>query len=157
MADYNDKLNEIFDIVPVSVLSETTESTQQNQPDTDNQIIPSNNTSLDKEVFEYDLKTEYDEVKKNYSTIIKHGLDAIREISDVAYQSQEPRAYEVLGQLIKSVTDTNEKRIMLQKQIRDMTKNTNESQSNGNTNIDKAIFIGSAADLNKLLKGKDLE
>ncbi len=93
------------------------------------------------------------QVRQNYEEIIEKGVDAIDSILEIARESEHPRAFEVAATMIKNVADANEKLILLQKQMREMNKAAGkETQS---TKIDKAIFVGSTADLNKMLKGKE--
>ena len=99
-----------------------------------------------------DLEKDYKKVRQNYEEIIEKGVDAIDSILEIARESEHPRAFEVAATMIKNVADANEKLILLQKQMREMNKAAGkETQS---TKIDKAIFVGSTADLNKMLKGK---
>ena len=63
-----------------------------------------------------------------------------------------PRAYEVAGQLIKSVSDATDKLMDLQKKLKDVNE---ESVAKGPTNVTNALFVGSTADLQKLLKGQN--
>jgi hypothetical protein len=100
-----------------------------------------------------DLEKDYKKVRQNYEEIIEKGVDAIDSILEIARESEHPRAFEVAATMIKNVADANEKLILLQKQMREMNKAAGkETQS---TKIDKAIFVGSTADLNKMLKGKE--
>ena len=100
-----------------------------------------------------DLEKDYKKVRQNYEEIIEKGVDAIDSILEIARESEHPRAFEVAATMIKNVADANEKLILLQKQMREMNKTAGkETQS---TKIDKAIFVGSTADLNKMLKGKE--
>ena len=62
-----------------------------------------------------------------------------------------PRAYEVAGQLIKSVSDATDKLMDLQKKLKDVNE---ESVSKGPTNVTNALFVGSTADLSKLIKAQ---
>lgn len=100
-----------------------------------------------------DLNIDYQKVRQNYEEIIDKGVDAIDSILDIARDSQHPRAFEVAATMIKNVADANEKLIMLQKQMREIQKAAGK-ESSVSTKIDKAIFVGSTADLNKMLKGK---
>lgn len=103
---------------------------------------------------ENDLDVDYKKVRQNYEEIIEKGVDAIDSILDIARDSQHPRAFEVAATMIKNVADANEKLIMLQKQMREIQKASGKEPS-VSTKIDKAIFVGSTADLNKMLKGKE--
>lgn len=98
-----------------------------------------------------DLNDAYQQSKENLQDIIDQGKEAMEEILEIAKQSQHPRAFEVFGGILKNVVDANKELLTIQKQMREMDgkKETN------NTTIDKAIFVGSTAELNKLLKGNN--
>jgi KaiC/GvpD/RAD55 family RecA-like ATPase len=100
-----------------------------------------------------DLEKDYKKVRQNYEEIIEKGVDAIDSILEIARESEHPRAFEVAATMIKNVADANEKLILLQKQMREMNKAAGKEPQS--TKIDKAIFVGSTADLNKMLKGKE--
>ena len=102
----------------------------------------------------YDLEKDYDKVRQNYEEIINKGVDAIDSILEIARESEHPRAFEVAATMIKNVADANEKLIMLQKQMREIQRASGKEPQTS-TKIDKAIFVGSTADLNKMLKGKE--
>lgn len=97
---------------------------------------------------EQDLTDAYQESRENLQGIIDQGKEAMEEILNIAKAGQHPRAFEVYGTLLKNVVDANKELIAMQKQMRDM----NGKKEVTNTNIDKAIFVGSTADLGKLLK-----
>jgi len=142
MQDFDKNMSEVFDVPFEEVKKEAnTSMITMKEPKEEG-----NTTSS----FENDLPGDYETVRDNYNYIVTKGMNAINDIIDVAKNSQEPRAYEVAAILIKNVTDANEKLILLQKQMRDMT---GKSKATNETNIDKAVFIGSPSDLNKLLKG----
>ena len=76
------------------------------------------------------------------------GQEAVDGILDVARASDHPRAYEVAGQLIKNVGDVADKLIDLQGKMKELDK----EDKKGPTNVTNAMFVGSTADLQKLLK-----
>ena len=81
--------------------------------------------------------------------MIEKGQEAIAGILELSQQSDSPRAYEVAGQLIKNVADTTDKLMDLQKKLKDV----NEESKKGPTNVtNNALFVGSTADLQKMLK-----
>lgn len=80
--------------------------------------------------------------------LIEKGQEAINGALDVAMSSDHPRAYEVAGQLIKNVGDVTDKLMALQK----ATKDVKEEKKKGPTNVTNALFVGSTADLQKMLK-----
>ncbi len=95
-----------------------------------------------------DITRDYEYTRGNLYSIIEKGQEAINGILDVAEQSDMPRAYEVAGQLIKSVSDATDKLMDLQKKLKDV----NEEKEKAPTNVTNALFVGSTADLQKLLK-----
>ena len=99
-----------------------------------------------------DLVDAYEQSKENLQELIDNGKEAMEELLAIAKEGQHPRAYEVYGTLLKNMVDANKELLSIQKQMRDMDNN---KQKAGDTKIDKAIFVGTAADLNKLLKEKD--
>ena len=100
----------------------------------------------------YDIKKDYDYTRGNLYSIIEKGQEAINGILELAQESEMPRAYEVAGQLIKNVADATDKLMDLQKKLKDVEE---EKQSRGPSNVTNALFVGSTAELAKLLKDKD--
>jgi len=96
-----------------------------------------------------DVKKDYEYTRGNLYSLIEKGQEAINGILELAQESEMPRAYEVAGQLIKNVADATDKLMDLQKKLRDIEE---EKQSKGPTNVTNALFVGSTADLAKLLK-----
>ena len=95
-----------------------------------------------------DIKKDYDYTRGNLYSIIEKGQEAINGILELAQESEMPRAYEVAGQLIKNVADATDKLMTLQQKLKDV----NEEQTKGPTNVTNALFVGSTAELQKLLK-----
>jgi hypothetical protein len=95
-----------------------------------------------------DVRKDYEYTRGNLYSIIEKGQEAINGILELAQESDMPRAYEVAGQLIKSVSDATDKLMDLQKKLKDVEE---ESQK-GPTNVTNALFVGSTADLTKMLK-----
>ena len=97
-----------------------------------------------------DIKKDYEYTRANLYSLIEKGQEAINGIMELAGESASPRAYEVAGQLIKSVADTTDKLADLQKKLKDLEEdNTNKGPSNVTNN---ALFVGSTSELSKLLK-----
>ena len=97
-----------------------------------------------------DQNADYAEVRDNLKNIIGTGLNAIDGILSVASEGESPRAYEVVSQLIKSVTDANKDLIGLHKQMQDL-----DEQGGGKTTgpvTNNSIFVGSTKELQKLVK-----
>lgn len=96
-----------------------------------------------------DLKKDYEYTRANLYSLIEKGQDAINGIMEIAEEGGSPRAYEVAGQLIKSVSDVTDKLIDLQKKLKDVEDQNIKSPTNVTNN---AVFIGSTSELSKLLK-----
>jgi len=96
-----------------------------------------------------DLDTDYEYTRENLKAIIEKGSEALDGILELAKESEHPRAYEVVGQIIKNVADVNRQLIDLQKDIKGLKK-----ADSGPKNVTNALFVGSTHDLQKLLKGK---
>ena len=96
-----------------------------------------------------DIEKDYEYTRGNLYSIIEKGQEAINGILELAQESEMPRAYEVAGQLIKSVSDATDKLMDLQKKLKDVNE---EQQQKGPSTVNNALFVGSTADLTKLLK-----
>jgi len=113
-------------------------------------------TSTEIEVSESDIKVknkdditkDYEYTRGNLYSLIEKGQEAINGILELAQETEMPRAYEVAGQMIKNVADATDKLIDLQKKIKDLEE---VSQPKGPTNVTNALFVGSTAELSKLL------
>ena len=95
-----------------------------------------------------EIEKDYEYTRANLYSIIEKGQEAINGIMEVAGESASPRAYEVAGQLIKSVADTTDKLMDLQKKIKDV----NEDSPKTNHVTNNALFVGSTSELSKMLK-----
>ena len=96
-----------------------------------------------------DVTKDYEYTRGNLYSIIEKGQEAINGILELAQESEMPRAYEVAGQLIKSVSDATDKLMDLQKKLKDVEE---EKQQKGPSTVNNALFVGSTAELGKLLK-----
>ena len=101
-----------------------------------------------------DIEKDYDYTRGNLYSIIEKGQEAINGILELAQESEMPRAYEVAGQLIKSVSDATDKLMDLQKKLKDVEE---EKASKGPNTVNNALFVGSTAELAKMLKSANLE
>ena len=138
--DKYEKLNETFDVEPIDIKPEK--------------------NAIEKRIERYenskeDVRKDYEYTRGNLYSIIEKGQEAINGILELAQESEMPRAYEVAGQLIKSVSDATDKLMDLQKKLKDVNR---EEESKGPTTVNNTLFVGSTADLQKMLKnaGKDL-
>ena len=96
-----------------------------------------------------DITRDYEYTRGNLYSIIEKGQEAIDGILELAQESDMPRAYEVAGQLIKSVSDATDKLMDLQKKLKDVNE---EQQTKGPNTVNNALFVGSTAELAKLIK-----
>ena len=96
-----------------------------------------------------DIDKDYEYTRGNLYSIIEKGQEAINGILELAQESEMPRAYEVAGQLIKSVSDATDKLMDLQKKLKDVEE---ETKQKGPSTVNNALFVGSTAELQKLLK-----
>jgi hypothetical protein len=120
----------------------------------ESEIIPSDNQDPIEKIEKIsssidDVKKDYEYTRGNLYSLIEKGQEAINGILELAQESEMPRAYEVAGQLIKNVADATDKLMDLQKKLKEVEE---EKQSRGPTNVTNALFVGSTAELAKLLK-----
>ena len=118
----------------------------------DAEIVPSKKPSLKKDevVKINEIDKDYDYTRGNLYSLIEKGQEAINGIMEVAGESASPRAYEVAGQLIKSVADTTDKLMELQKKVKEI----DEDKGKPTQVTNNAVFVGSTTELQKMLKGK---
>ena len=95
-----------------------------------------------------DIRNDYEYTRGNLYSIIEKGQEAINGILELAQESEMPRAYEVAGQLVKSVSDATDKLMDLQKKL----KEVEEEKERSPTNVTNALFVGSTNELAKMLK-----
>ena len=137
MDKINEKLSEILDVEPIQVVeSEIVSGTEIIE------AVPVVNV----------VETDTDFARQNIRELINKGSSAIEELAVVARDSQHPRAYEVMAGMLKNLTDMNKDLLDLQKKKQELT-GVKESASK-DVNIDKAVFVGSTAELMKLLKSE---
>ena len=96
-----------------------------------------------------EVKKDYDYTRGNLYSRIEKGQEAINGIMEVAGETASPRAYEVAGQLIKSVADTTDKLADLHKKVKEIEEDNPKKQ---NTVTNNALFVGSTSELSKMLK-----
>jgi hypothetical protein len=96
-----------------------------------------------------DIQKDYEYTRANLYSLIEKGQEAINGIMELAGEGGSPRAYEVAGQLIKSVGDVTDKLIDLQKKLKEVE---DESIKTTNNVTNNAVFVGSTSELSKLLK-----
>jgi len=113
-------------------------------------IVKAENTELQKsQTRAENVEKDYDYTRGNLYSLIEKGQEAINGIMEVAGETASPRAYEVAGQLIKSVADTTDKLADLHKKVKDIEEDNPKKQ---NTVTNNALFVGSTSELSKMLK-----
>ena len=137
MSKIDDKLNEVLGIAEVDKTYE-------------NEVLPKKiNTELmvpeDK-----DPEIDFETGRKNLYNLIDKGNEAIDGILNLAKEGEHPRAYEVAGQLIKTVSEVSQNLLDLQ----DKLKKVKEVPDKGPKNVTNALFVGSTTELQKMLKEK---
>ena len=129
-------LDDTFDIESTIVPAEKVGITPEQKPD---------------RLTKTDIDKDYEYTRGNLYSIIEKGQEAINGILELAQESEMPRAYEVAGQLIKSVSDATDKLMDLQKKLKDVEE---ETQQKGPSTVNNALFVGSTAELQKMLKAQ---
>ena len=104
--------------------------------------------SIDKEE---DIKNDYEYQRQNFYNLVERGNDAIEGILELAKESEHPRTYEVAGNLIKQVAEVTEKLGDLQEKM----KKLKEVPDNAPKNVTNALFVGSTAELQKMINSDD--
>jgi len=115
--------------------------------------IQQNNITVPKKVVqsnEDDIENDYKYQRENFYGLVERGQDAIDGILELAKEGEHPRAYEVAGNLIKQVAEVTEKLGDLQEKMRKLKEVPNSAPKN----VTNALFVGSTAELQKMLKGK---
>ena len=111
-------------------------------------LAPIENNSLTVTPVNKEVEEDFDYARKNLYDVIGKSQEALEDMIDVARQSQHPRAYEVLNQMIKNVADISKDLLDLQKKKKDLIKPEQEGPQTVNNNL----FVGTTADLNKMIE-----
>lgn len=135
MSKFEERMEEIFDIAPVEPKSIMEDSPRE--------IIAHESLDLD-------LKKDYEIARENFHELIEKGKDAFDDILAIARDSEKGRDFEVAAGILKNVVEANEKMLDLHKKIREITNY--KSQKTEKTTINNALFVGSTAELSKLVK-----
>jgi predicted transcriptional regulator len=135
MSNIDDKLNEVLniaaDVLPATTQQENTELVIPNDKDPD---------------------TDFETGRENLYKLLDKGNDAIDGILALAKEGEHPRAYEVAGQLIKTVADVSKDLLELQEKL----KKIKDVPNTGPKSVTNALFVGSTTELQKLLKNKKI-
>lgn len=97
------------------------------------------------------VEDDYEYARNNLKGLIENGKSVIENIMYLAKEGESPRAYEVAGQLIKTIADTNKDLLDLSKKVKDVKKDTEVAEKSGVTNVNNTLFVGSTAELQKLI------
>ena len=135
MKKLNANLSEIFDVEPIKEVSRE-------------EILPA--------VVEYadPVNADAEFARDNIRELVTQGNQAVNELMLIARDGQHPRAFEVLSGLMKNLADMNKDLLEIQKRKKDLAP---KAESQNNLNIDKAVFVGSTAQLVKMLKNQKQE
>jgi hypothetical protein len=145
MKKTTESLNEIFEVEGELVDPET----------------PSKEISLRRENFERrtkdqgDVDKDYAYARENMYDVIERGTEALDYLLEVAKASEHPRAFEVVGSLTKTLVDANKDLLSLQKTVKELKKEDPAPSNTSPQNVTNALFVGSTAELQKMLKGED--
>jgi uncharacterized protein YaaN involved in tellurite resistance len=126
-----DGLNDAFGTEPAEIQKHVNEKPQLKKSETE------------------DVRQDYETTRAQLHNLVMKGQEAVDGILDVARASDHPRAYEVAGQLIKNVGDVADKLIDLQKKMKELDA---EDKKSGPSTVNNTMFIGSTAELQKMLK-----
>ena len=129
----DDNLSKVFDVEPSDVKEIVTTA--------DGEIIPDTGSKID---------VDYETTRKNLHILLVQGQSALQSALDVAQSSEHPRAFEVVGNLMKQLADVNQQLLDLHRQKQKLDEPTTKDDPKKITN--NAIFVGSTAELNKLIK-----
>jgi len=100
-----------------------------------------------------DLNVDYEYARDNLYNLVNRGNDALEGIIELAKEMEHPRAYEVAAGLIKTVTDTTMELMKIQKELQIMKG----EKPTGSTTTNNNLYVGSTAELQAMLKGKDIK
>jgi hypothetical protein len=156
MSDVKDHLDQLFGIEEENDESKEIEKVEE-EPSSQ-EIIPADEhfpAVAEKEEGDRDrdIDFDYELSRETHRDLIDQGQEAIAKLLKVAEESQHPRAYEVVGQLLKNVSDMTDKLMALQekrKKLEDAAQK--ESKTIGGVNVDKAVFVGTTSELLKEIK-----
>ena len=99
------------------------------------------------------VDNDFKYARENLYNIIERGSDALNTLVDVANQSQHPRAFEVVGQLVKTLSDTNKDLLELQKKVKVIKKDIPDQPQN----VTNALFVGNTSELQKIINKRNNE
>jgi predicted RNase H-like HicB family nuclease len=111
--------------------------------------VPTEGVVLSQERIDADLRLDYDSVRKNLKELVESGKVALDGIINVAQEGDSPRAYEVVAQLIKTLSDTNKDLLEMHTKVKAIRKS--ETTVNNVNNTTQSIYLGSTKDLQDII------
>jgi glycerol-3-phosphate dehydrogenase len=122
------------------------------------ELIEPEKKSLRRENFEArtkyddDISKDYRYARENLYDVIERGTEALDYLLELAKASEHPRAYEVVGTLTKTLVEANKDLLEIQKKVKDLQA---DDKKEFPQNVTNALFVGSTAELQKLIKGNN--
>jgi Terminase DNA packaging enzyme len=130
----DDSLSEVFDVAPMSKTEVIAK---------DGEVIPESNDRIE---------NDYDVTRNNLRELLSTGQAALTHALEVAKQSEHPRAFEVVGNLMKQLADVNQQLMDIHQQKAKLDAPKGVTKTGGDKVTNNAIFVGSTAELNKMIK-----
>jgi hypothetical protein len=129
------KLSELFDVDPIATNVEVVSSTE---------VVPIKSEDV--------VETDTEYARRNIRDLIDKGSIAVDNLLQVSKESEHPRAYEVVAGLMKTMADLNKDLLELQKRKKDLQPQLDNASNRGNITVEKAVFVGSTAELLKQIR-----
>jgi len=129
------KLSELFDVDPIATDVEIVSSTE---------VVPIKSEDV--------VETDTEYARRNIRDLIDKGSVAVDNLLQVSKESEHPRAYEVVAGLMKTMADLNKDLLELQKRKKDLQPQLDNASNRGNITVEKAVFVGSTAELLKQIR-----
>ena len=101
-----------------------------------------------------DINNDYEFARENLYSVIDKGTEALDSLLELAKVSEHPRAFEVVATLSKTLMDANKDLLNVQKKVKELQKEEEQSGNDTKQNVTNALFVGSTAELQKMLKGE---
>lgn len=99
-----------------------------------------------------DISKDYTYARENLYDVIERGTEALDSLLELAKSSEHPRAFEVVSTLTKTLVDANKDLLEIQKKVKELQRDDEKKETQ---NVTNALFVGSTADLQKMLKGNN--
>ena len=120
--------------------------------ETDNEVLEVSPEVIESDGREQELDVDYEKTRAKYYELLDKGTEALEGMLEVAKQTDEARAYEVVGQLLKNTSEVNREIVDLQKRMEEIK---NIDKKIGPSTVTNALFVGSTAELQKMIKKND--